>query len=50
MNYRLLRAFAAYAVLALLAFFTLDGKLRYAILLLMGGLSVKTYIAYKAGW
>jgi hypothetical protein len=50
MNSRLLMAFAAYAVLALLAYFTLDGKLRYAVLLLMGGLSIKTYIAYKAGW
>jgi hypothetical protein len=43
-------AFGAYAALALLAYFTLDGKLRYAVLLLMGGLSIKTYIAYKAGW
>ena len=43
-------AFGAYAVLALLAYFTLDGKLRYAILALMAGLSVKTYIAYKARW
>jgi hypothetical protein len=50
MNSRLLMAFGAYAVLALLAYFTLDGKLRYAVLLLMGGLSIKTYIAYKAGW
>jgi hypothetical protein len=50
MSSRLLRAFGAYALLALLAYFTLDGKLRYAVLLLMGGLSIKTYIAYKAGW
>jgi hypothetical protein len=50
MNSRLLWAFGAYALLAVLAWFTLDGKLRYAVLLLMGGLSVKTYIAHKAGW
>lgn len=40
----------AYAVLALLAALTLDGALRYAVWVLMAGLAVKTYIAYKAGW
>ena len=50
MNSRLLLAFGAYAVLALLAWFTLDGKLRSAVLVLMGGLSIKTYIAHKARW
>ncbi len=37
-----------YAVLALAATFTLDGKLRTAVWVLMGGLALKTLIAYKA--
>jgi hypothetical protein len=45
---RLAAAMAAYAVLALLATFTLDGKLRLAVWILLGGLAVKTLIAYKA--
>jgi hypothetical protein len=40
----------AYAVLALLAFFTLDGAFRYGVWILLGGLAAKTLIAYKAGW
>src|ERR1022692_3945671 len=32
------------------AIFTLDGKLRAAVWILLGGLTVKTCIAYKAGW
>jgi len=40
----------SYAVLALLAGFTLDGTLRYAVWILMAGLALKTYIAYRAGW
>lgn len=39
-----------YAVLALAAAFTLDGLLRTAVWILLAGLAVKTYIAYKAGW
>jgi len=39
---------SAYAVLALLAAFTLDGKLRLAIWILMAGLALKTVIAYMA--
>lgn len=50
MNTRLVLAMASYAVLALLAAFTLDGTFRYAVWILMGGLALKTYIAYKAGW
>ena len=50
MNTRLLWAMSAYAVLALMAAFTLDGALRYGVWILMGGLAVKTWIAYKAGW
>ena len=40
---------AAYAGLALLAAFTLDGKLRIFILLLMAALAFKSWIAHKAG-
>ncbi len=50
MNTRLIWAMAAYAILAALAGFTLDGVFRYAIWILMGGLALKTWIAYKAGW
>jgi len=50
MSQRLLLALSAYAVLALLAAFTLDGALRLAVWILMAGLAVKTWIAYKAGW
>ena len=47
---RLIPALAAYAVLALLAFLTLDGALRIGVCILMAGLATKTLIAYKAGW
>jgi hypothetical protein len=50
MNTRLLLAMASYTALALLATFTLDGVLRYFIWILMAGLALKTYIAYRAGW
>ncbi len=50
MNNRLLSAMAAYAVIATLAAFTLDGALRYAVWILMAGLAFKTWIAHKAGW
>ena len=40
----------SYAVLALLAFLTLDGVFRYGVWILLGGLAAKTLIAYKAGW
>ncbi len=43
-------AMGAYAMLALLSVFTLDGVLRVAVLILMAGLAAKTWIAYKAGW
>jgi hypothetical protein len=38
----------AYTVLALLAACTLDGKLRIACLVALGGFAVKTLIAHKA--
>ncbi len=47
---RLYWAMGAYALLALLAFVTLDGVFRYGVWILLGGLAVKTLIAYKAGW
>jgi hypothetical protein len=50
MNTRFLLAMGAYAVLALLAALTLDGLMRNAVWILLGGLAVKTYIAQKAGW
>ena len=50
MTTRFLWALGVYAVLALLAAFTLDGTLRTAVWILLGGLTVKTCIAYKAGW
>ena len=50
MKTRLLWALGAYAVLATLAAFTLDGALRYGVWILMAGLAVKSWIAYKAGW
>ncbi len=50
MNKRLISAMAAYAVIAALASFTLDGMLRVAVWILMAGLAAKTWIAYKAGW
>ena len=50
MNKRLISAMAAYAAIAALAGFTLDGLLRTAVWILMVGLAAKTWIAYKAGW
>ena len=50
MNTRFLWAMGTFAVLALLAALTLDGLMRYAVWILLGGLAVKTYIAKKAGW
>ncbi|HEY2018172.1 MAG TPA: hypothetical protein VGH38_31920 [Bryobacteraceae bacterium] len=48
---RFLAAMGTYTVLAILAGFTLDdGLLRNAVWILMAGLAVKTYIAYRAGW
>ena len=50
MNTRFLWAMGAFALLALLAALTLEGLMRYAVWILLGGLAVKTYIAKKAGW
>ena len=48
MKTRLIWALAAYALFALLAWQTLDGKLRYAVWILMGGLALKTLIVFGA--
>jgi hypothetical protein len=50
MTKRYLTAMATYAVIAVLAAFTLEGKLRAAVWILMAALAVKTHIARKAGW
>jgi hypothetical protein len=50
MKQRLFAAIAAYALLALMAGLTLDGLLRTAVWIFLGGLAVKTFIAHKAGW
>ena len=43
-------AMLAFAVLAVLALFTLDGTVRLACLIFLAGLGLKTLIARKAGW
>jgi len=48
-NARLIAAMTAYAALAVLAGFTLDGKLRLFIWILMAALAIKTYAGHKAG-
>lgn len=50
MKTRLIAAISAYAILSLMAGFTLDGVFRIAVWILMAGLALKTVIAYKAGW
>ena len=60
MHKRLSFALSCYAVLALLAWFTLGSagvfvngrfvQLRVAVFIFLGGLTVKTLIAHKAGW
>ena len=47
MQKRFYRAMACYAVLALSATFTLDGKFRIAVWIFLAGLALKTCIAYK---
>lgn len=39
-------AYACYAVLALLAAFTLDGKIRLITFIVLAALAIKTWIAY----
>ena len=48
LDQRLYAAMAAYAVLAVLAGLTLDGKIRLAVWVFLAGLALRTLIAYKA--
>jgi hypothetical protein len=48
MNLKFVVAMATYAAMSALAAFTLTGKLRIAVWILMGGLALKTLIAYFA--
>ena len=51
MSNRFWAAMATYAILAVLAAFTLDGgMMRNAVWILLVGLAAKTYIARRAGW
>jgi hypothetical protein len=51
MNRKFTAAMGTYAILAVLAAVTLDGGLmRNAVWILLAGLALKTYIAYRAGW
>jgi hypothetical protein len=43
-------AMMIYGVLGLIALFILHGQFRWAVLILLGGLAVKTLIARAAGW
>jgi hypothetical protein len=45
---RFYAAMSAYAVLATLAALTLEGKMRLAVWIFVGGLALRTIIAYKA--
>jgi hypothetical protein len=50
MNKRLITALVAYAVLIAIGAYELRGKMLYALLIVFGGLIVKTLIAAKGGW
>jgi hypothetical protein len=45
---RFYAAMAAYAVIAIFAAFTLEGKMRLAVWIFIAGLALRTLIAYKA--
>ena len=47
---KFLPAMIAYAVLGIVAWFWLGGTPRIAVLVLLGGLALKTVIAKAAGW
>ncbi|MFN3326277.1 MAG: hypothetical protein ACK5AZ_22505 [Bryobacteraceae bacterium] len=47
MDHRLIAAFLSYAFLGLLALLTLEGTIRLALMILLGGLAVKTWIAHR---
>ncbi len=46
MKSRFYAALATYAALALLAAYTLDGNIRLATLIFIGGIAAKSYIFY----
>ena len=48
MQKRFFWAMGAYALLALMAGFTLDGKILIGVWIFLAGLALKTCIAYKA--
>jgi hypothetical protein len=48
MKSRMIMAMASYAVLALLAFATLQDKFRWAVWILLAGLAIKTWISAKS--
>lgn len=48
MKQRFLWAIAAYAIFAILAWVTLNGLIRLATWIFLGGLALKTWIAYEA--
>jgi hypothetical protein len=50
MKKRFLQTMAAYAVLAIIALLTVRGTILEVILIVLGGLAAKTWIAWKAGW
>jgi hypothetical protein len=51
METKFIAAMTVYAVIAVLAAFTLDGgKLRDAVWVLMAGLALKTWVSKRAGW
>ncbi len=43
-------AMSCYAAMAILAAFLLEGIVRNALWIFLGGLAVKTLIAYRARW
>lgn len=45
---RFYAAMASYAVIAILAAVTLEGKMRLAVWIFIAGLALRTIIAYKA--
>ncbi len=49
MNKRLAAALIAYAILAGIAWFVLQGNLRYAMLILFGYFALRSIIAVKGG-
>lgn len=45
-----MRALAAYALLIAVGVWRLHGKMLYALLIVFGGLIIKTLVASRAGW